>query len=523
MSDTRIVVPIMAPTPKAMAALVEKALGAGAEAIELRVDALTSLAGRAVETLAAQTRQKAGPSRPVVVTCRDHREGGVLDHPLAARIEAWVSAIRAGSDYIDVELENFRLVQVSRPVREALAQAPQARLILSSHSMTGPFAGLQWRYDQTVAAYPAAVPKLIYTANHINDCFDALDLLRRARQDTITFCMGPAGWITRLLAKKLGGLFTYGSLESAAATAPGQIPIDQMKGLYRSDAIDGDTEFFGLIGDPVGHSMGPVVHNACFGQLNMNRVYLPLWVAGGPEELFAFLDAVRARAWLDFRGFSVTLPHKTSVLEYARVNGGTVEGLAARIGAVNTLLLDRQGGIKAFNTDYVGAMEAILSTLKIGRGDLKGRPVAVVGAGGVARAIVAGLCDAGARVTIYNRTVSKARALAGEFGCTHAALDELANVKAGLLVNCTNMGMHPEVDATPVPAEVLRPDMAVFDTVYNPAQTQLLRLAAQKGATCIDGVAMFVNQARAQFRLFTGEEADTALMRQVVARGLEGA
>jgi shikimate 5-dehydrogenase len=140
----------------------------------------------------------------------------------------------------------------------------------------------------------------------------------------------------------------------------------------------------------------------------------------------------------------------------------------------------------------------------------------------VARAIVAALCDAGAKVTIYNRTASKAHALADEFGCTHAALDELANVKARLLVNCTRVGMHPEVDATPVPAEVLTSDMAVFDTVYNPAQTRLLRLAAEKGAPCIDGVTMFVNQALAQFRLFTGREGDADLMRAVVSAHLAG-
>jgi 3-dehydroquinate dehydratase/shikimate dehydrogenase len=245
-------------------------------------------------------------------------------------------------------------------------------------------------------------------------------------------------------------------------------------------------------------------------------------VAGGRDELFAFLDAVRSRPWLDLRGFSVTVPHKQSALEYTRARGGQVDPLASRIGAVNTLLLDPEGGIKAYNTDYIGAMEAITSTLRIGQGDLKGWPVAVVGAGGVARAIVAGLRDAGAQVTIYNRTVSKAQALAEEFGCAFAPLDDLAKVKARLLVNCTSKGMRPDVESTPVPLEYLYPDMAVFDTVYNPPQTRLLRLAADKGATCIDGVAMFVNQAMAQFRSFTGRDADAALMRQVVTRSLNG-
>ena len=460
---------------------------------------------------------------PVMVTCRDKRQGGVLDHPLSNRIDAWVGAIRSGADFVDVELDNFRLARVSGQVREALAGSASTRLILSTHSWEGRFTDARRSYDECVDAYPGAIPKLVYTANRINDCFDALDLLRDGLGDKVVFCMGQAGLVTRLLAKKLGGLMTYASLDPASGTAPGQIPLDQMKGLYRSDAINADTEVFGVIGDPVAHSMSPAIHNACFGDLGMNRLYLPFWVAGGRDEFFAFLDAIRARPWLGIRGFSVTVPHKQSALEYAVATGGQVEPLAVRIGAVNTLLLDPQGGIAAFNTDYIGAMEAILSGLGMRRDDLRGRPVAVVGAGGVARAIVAGLRDAGAQVTIYNRTVSRAQVLAEEFGCAYAPLDDLAKVKARLLVNCTTMGMHPDVGTMAVPAEHLRPEMAVFDTVYNPPQTQLLRLAAEKGATCIDGVTMFVNQAQAQFRLFTGQDAAPALMREVTTRSLAGA
>lgn len=176
--------------------------------------------------------------------------------------------------------------------------------------------------------------------------------------------------------------------------------------------------------------------------------------------------------------------------------------------------------MEAFNTDYLGAMDALLTTLKLRRDQLKGWPVAVIGAGGVARAIVAGLRDAQAEVTIYNRTAAKAQALAAEFGCRCDGLDGLEGPGCRLLVNCTSVGMHPNVDAMPVAASVLRPEMAVFDTVYNPVRTQLLRTAAEKGAVCIDGVSMFVSQAMAQFRLFTGQDADPALMREVVTRAL---
>ncbi|MBP8303309.1 MAG: type I 3-dehydroquinate dehydratase, partial [Phycisphaerae bacterium] len=473
-SKTAIVAPIPAPTVEAMADRAVRAVARGAQGIELRVDALAELGGPGVGQLVEQVRSRTGSSRPLIVTCRDKREGGLVDHPLAARIEAWTFAIGAGADFVDVELENIRLPQVAHPIREALGGRPQTRLIVSAHSWDGPFASPQRLYEECRAVLPGAVPKLVYTARHINDCLDALDLLHGGPGDKVVFCMGQAGSITRLLAKKLGGLMTYASLDPGSGTAPGQIPIDQMKGLYRADSIDEETEVYGVIGDPVAHSMSPAIHNACFADLGMNRLYVPLWVAGGRDELFRFLDAVRERPWLGLRGLSVTIPHKHSALEYAQVRGGRVDPLSARIGAANTLLFDLEGGIQAFNTDYVGAMEAIASGLGIRREDLKGWPVAVVGAGGVARAVVAGLCDAGARVTIYNRTLAKARALAQDFGCAHAPLKALGDVKARLLVNCTSLGMAPDVGSTPVPAECLYADMAVFDTVYTPPRTRLL-------------------------------------------------
>jgi len=180
----------------------------------------------------------------------------------------------------------------------------------------------------------------------------------------------------------------------------------------------------------------------------------------------------------------------------------------------------RRGPINAYNTDYAGALDAITAGMGIERKDLRDVPTAVVGAGGAARAIVAGLTDAGAKVTIYNRTVERARELAADFLCSFAGLDELPRMSAGLVVNCTSVGMHPNVDATPVPAELLQPGMTVFDTVYNPAETLLLRQAKQMGARTIDGVAMFVYQAAAQFHLFTGQSADRDLMREVVLRSL---
>ena len=171
-------------------------------------------------------------------------------------------------------------------------------------------------------------------------------------------------------------------------------------------------------------------------------------------------------------------------------------------------------------TDYAGALDAITAGMEITRVEFKDMPVAVVGAGGVSRAIVAGLSDAGAEVKIYNRTLEKAERLAAEFDCEFAPLSELPNLDAKLVINCTSIGMHPKVDATPVPQESLKPNMAVFDTVYNPAQTLLLKQAESKGAKTIDGISMFVNQAMAQFRLFTNADENAELMRKTVLEQL---
>ena len=229
---------------------------------------------------------------------------------------------------------------------------------------------------------------------------------------------------------------------------------------------------------------------------------------------------VLTRKWLNFVGFSVTIPHKENALNFARNRRSFVEPLAEKIGAVNTLVVSKDDKVKAYNTDYIAALNAITSGLDITRAGLKELPVAIIGAGGVARAIVAGLSDAGAKIKIYNRTVERAQRLAAEFNCDFAPLDDLANLDTKLVINCTSIGMHPNVDQSPLPKEYIKKDMVVFDTVYNPAQTLLLKQAKQIGAKTIDGLSMFINQAAAQFKLFTGQDANPDLMRKTVLANL---
>ena len=515
--ETRLTIPISGADLDSAKEQIKAAAKAGAEMLELRTDYLQGLTTDLVKQLIGQAKGIA--ELPIIVTCRDKSQGGAKKYPLQLRLDVLVTAAEAGAEFIDFEYENFLVTESQEKIERSMAGS-KSRLIISAHNFKGRFENIGRLCRDIETLYPAAIPKLVYTANHINDCFEAFDLLNKKRGDAIIFCMGAAGLVSRIIAKKLGSIVTFASIDEQSATAPGQLTISQFKDLYRYDDIKPDTQLYGVIADPVGHSLSPHIHNACFAAAGLNKLYLPLWVAGGAERFDKFMDHILSRKYLDFAGFSITIPHKANALEYAKARFGFVEPLAEKIGAANTLIITADGNLKAYNTDYAGALDAITKALGIERKGLKDIPAAVVGAGGVGRTIVAGLADVGAKIKIYNRTVKKAEKLAAEFNCEYAGLDELKNLDAKLIINCTSIGMHPKVDATPVPAEYLKKDMVVFDTVYNPAETLLLQQAKKIGTKTITGLDMFLNQAAAQFKLFTNQNPDTNLMRKIVTEQL---
>lgn len=515
---TYLAVPIAASDFDKAADLIKTAVDAGAEMVELRTDYLQDLSITLVERLIEHVKTTAGSEFPIIVTCRDKQQGGNADYPEQLRVDVLCAALKAGARFVDFEYDNFLKPQVKGRLMQALSHSLKGRLILSAHNFEGKFDDIKKLNRQIETAFPAAIPKLVYTANNINDCFEAFDLLRQTSGERIVLCMGHGGLISRIIAKKLGSFVTFASLDSQTATAPGQLTIGQLKGLYRHDSIDTDTELYGVMACPVGHSLSPAVHNACFADIKANKLYLPLLIEGGKKQFDLFLSNAIRRSWLDFRGFSVTLPHKENALDFVKQTGGSIDPVTNRIGVANTLLINMQehGDISACNTDYTGALDAITSNLGITTADFKNMDIAIVGAGGVARAVVAGLCNLGARIKIYNRTVEKAENLAAEFGCSYGSLEDLPSVDAQLLINCTSLGMHPNPDATPVPKQALNKDMAVFDTVYNPIETLLLKQAREIGARTIDGISLFVNQGSAQFKFFTGKDANTQLMRKTI-------
>jgi 3-dehydroquinate dehydratase/shikimate dehydrogenase len=509
---TYLAVPI---APKSLQEAEEQtkaAVAVGAEMLELRTDYLVHLSVDLALQVIGAARQLA-PSLPIIVTCRDYHQGGALRHSNQLRTDVLTAAVRAGADYIDVEYDNFQSEAIRGKLGVEISMGA-TKLILSTHNFQTKFKNITKLYWEIANKFNGCIPKLVYSAHHINDCFDILDLLHDRKGDVIAFCMDESGFITRVIAKKLGAFVSFGSIDEKTATAPGQTTVAQLKNVLHWDSFNAQTELYGVIGSPVGHSLSPSIHNACFAEQNLNKIYLPLLVAGGQADFNAFFDNILSRPWLDFRGFSVTIPHKENALNYVKEKKGLIDPLAEKIGATNTVTIN-ESKLSAYNTDCPGALDTITAGLGIDRSGFKKMPVAVIGAGGAARALVAGLTDAKAKVIIYNRTVERAKHLAREFKCDYAGLDGLRKLKAKLVINCTSIGMSPNVNAAPVDAKFLNKDMAVFDTIYNPAETLLLKQAKSLGCKTISGVDMFISQAAEQFKLFTSQNANTATMRAI--------
>jgi 3-dehydroquinate dehydratase/shikimate dehydrogenase len=323
--------------------------------------------------------------------------------------------------------------------------------------------------------------------------------------------MGEEGVASRILAAKFGGFVTFASVGAGRESAPGQLDIETMLNMYHFRNIDADTEVYGVAANPVAHSMSPAIHNAAFAATGKNAVYIPLKT----NDCAALLHGLVP---LGLRGLSVTIPHKQ---EMCSLMDG-VDDLCAAIGAVNTVLA-KGGQLMGRNTDVDAAMAAIVSAARRAEIDsIAGRKVLLVGAGGAGRAIAYGLRAHESEVVIANRTLSRAQKLAAELDCEACSLDDMSTIDCDILVNATSIGMWPNTDSSPVPAEMLRPGMVVFDSVYNPVETRLLSDAAEAGCATATGLEWFVSQAAAQFEWWTGTPAPLEVMERVVRQRLTG-
>lgn len=524
---TLLAVPVFARSLEDLRQHLVEAAAAGADLIELRLDLMDGVTDDDLWSL----RQSREFPRPVLLTLRSVAEGGRWDGAEEDRVSR---LIRLGpiADYLDVELTAWqRSANIRQKVELALRRAghisqdggkeeielaARRKLILSRHDLRSRPAALHATLVAMLEEPLCAVPKIAWRARTVRDNFEAFDLMRESPRPAIVICMGEAGLPSRVLARKYGAFAGFAALSPEAGTAAGQIAAAELQEVYHWPKIDAKTLVYGVIGDPVRHSIGRRIHNPNFAAVGWNGVYLPFQVAPSWESFKAFMVEVLARPWLDFRGFSVTLPHKENALRFVREVGGTIDPAAARIGAVNTLSLTCDGVVSAFNTDGPAAMGAIVSGMHLrGQSDLRGRKATVLGAGGAARAVVAGLSEAGSDITIYNRSEQKARRLVGEFGCKSGTWSDRVNHVSELVVNCTSVGMWPAVAETPMPIEGLSPTLTVFDMVYNPLKTQLLTDAAARGCRLIDGLDMYVRQAQAQFLIWTGHRLEVDLLRRL--------
>jgi 3-dehydroquinate dehydratase/shikimate dehydrogenase len=501
--------------------LARRAVARGASVIEWRVDGLPGTAGpsagRVLDELASRS------PAPCIVTCRTVEEGGQGGADDLLRVVELLAASQASPRYLDVELAAFgrsAALRVACAKVVARQTANDTGLILSVHDMAGRPADLLQRVEAMTAEPACRVIKVAWTARSVRDNLETFDLLSERRRPTIALCMGDAGLMSRVLAGKFGGLITFAANAGGAESAPGQPTIETLRETYRFDAIGAATKVYGVVGWPVAHSRGPAIHNAGFAAAGHDGVYLPLPVPPGYEHFKASVGSLLDHPRLSFAGASVTVPHKENLLRFVRERGGAVCPVAQRVGAANTLLARDDGTVACLNTDGPAALDALAAGMGGDPAALARARVLVLGAGGAARAVVGALAGAGSDVVVFNRSSDRARALAADLGARAADEDVAGAGPFDVVVNCTTVGMQggPDPEGLPLPPGVtLDGSITVFDTVYAPPRTPLIREAEARGARIVTGADMFLRQAALQFERWTGKPAPMAAFRAGLA------
>jgi len=482
-----------------MLASASRAAADGADMVEFRFDALKPLpAPDSAAWVLERSPLKA------VATCRAREQGGILDVPRDVRLAVLRRAVRSRAAYVDIEFPDEPVLAAERSLCRSDSQ-----IIASFHDWTGVPADVA----DIIARMEKGAGDIIKLAVTPASAETSARLLRMNAggcKRRMVIGMGLAGAPTRILGQLYGAEFTFAPLVKEKASAPGQVTLGEMLSLFRLHSITQSTRILGVIGNPLGHSLSPLLHNTVFGALGMDAVYLPFEVKTDP--------AAFVREWTDafpLHGASVTIPHKAAVMAAC----ARVDADARRIGAANTLYPLEDGGFGCANTDAPAVADALEDVL--GKGALKGRKALVLGAGGAARGALYGLAAAGCRVAVSNRTHERAAVLARDFGADAVPWEERCGVRPEILVNMTSVGMYPDVDGIPVEPSAITEDMVVFDGVYNPLETRLLAAARERGAKCVPGTEMFIRQAARQLKLWFGiDEPPVALMRRTMSDAL---
>ena len=466
----------------------------GAEMVELRLDYVTSRVN--IGRLLADSP----PDCQVILTIRRKEDGGKWNGTEEARVMLLREGIAEGVDYVDIE-------------EDIAAQIPRfgkTKRIISYHNFRKTPEDLQQIHERMSKLDPDIV-KLATMANDPHDNLRMMEVVQSSAVPTVGMCMGDIGTPSRILSAKFGAPYSYATFHHERALAPGQLSFKEMNEVYHYNRIGEKTSVYGVIADPVGHSLSPHVHNASFQDKGIDAVYCPFRVPADSLDTF-MRDAPR----LGIRGLSVTIPHKEAIAR----NLTKVDPAVKSIAAVNTVVFDGSEVI-GYNTDYNAAMDCLeqsLGTIGAKPSPLKNKRVLVLGAGGVARPISYGLRSRGALVTITSRTMQRSEKLASTFDCKAIEWEARHRANCDILINCTPVGMHPNVDESPISKTFLKPSILVFDTVYNPESTLLIKEARSRNCPVITGVEMFIRQAMLQFYLFTHEEASADKMKEVLKR-----
>ncbi|CAI9118697.1 OLC1v1020297C1 [Oldenlandia corymbosa var. corymbosa] len=508
-NQTLICAPLMADTVDQMLSLMQKAKQSGADLVEIRLDSLKSFnAAIDVEILIKRC------PLPTLFTYRPVWEGGQYEGDEKSRLDVLHLAMELGADHIDVELkaveEFYSSFHGNKPAK--------CKLIVSSHNYHNtPSAEDLGSLVARIQASGADIVKFATTAQDITDVARIFQITVHSQVPIIAMVMGERGLMSRILCPKFGGYLTFGTLESGKVSAPGQPTIEDLLNLYNFRQLGPDTKIYGIIGKPVSHSKSPKLYNEAFKSVGFNGVFMHLLV----DDIEKFFQTYSST---DFAGFSCTIPHKEAALKCC----DEIDPVAKSIGAVNCLVRrPTDGKLFGCNTDYVGAITAIEDGLRdshhasiSNESPLAGKLFVVVGAGGAGKALAYGAKQKGARVVIANRTYERARELADAIGGQAVSLSELESFHPEdgmILANTTSIGMQPKVDETPVAQEALKHYSLVFDAVYTPKYTRLLREAEEAGAQIVTGVEMFIGQAYEQYERFTGLPAPKELFRRIVS------
>ncbi len=476
-----------------------------ADLLEVRLDALKRVDHATLAMLFDES------PTPLIATCRRAEDGGLFRGSEKRRVDVLWTAVTAGASYVDVELGSGAESLVG-----SLSDRHGIGVILSHHDTTKMPRDLDRLYARMSAIGGVKAVKIVGTARRATDVLEVRDFLRRAGRSeprVAAFCMGPAGVVSRILALEWGSWAVYASPGSGRETAPGQLSLTDLIGVYRVGEIEDETRFTAIIGTPLAHSLSPVMHNAAYGEQALDYRYVPLEIphASGLKDLRSLARELR------LRGISVTAPYKTRVMSCLDM----VEPMAERIGAVNTIVFDGSR-LVGFNTDATGGLAALQDALATMGMTLEGMSVAVVGSGGAARALAHAVAGVGARVIVASRSERRGRALARAVDGRHVKLSRLSSERYEVLINCTPVGMDSaggRSRALPVPRRALKGRL-VYDVVYTPESTRLLKEARERGLATLGGLEMLVRQAAEQYALFTGRDAPADIMRAAAQQAL---